>query len=115
MRLLLRAEMLKLLRRKAYLLMVAILAVLVGMTAFFTIIFPRIAPEMADGMSPISRPDAFVVGAQQVIGQTWFPLILAVMMLGSEMNGTFWATTLTREARRIRHVVARLTVITGAS
>ena len=112
---LIRAELLKLLRRKTYLLMVLILAALVGMTAFFLIVFPRIAPGLAEGLEPVPRPEAFVLGAQQVVAQTWFPLILAVMMLGTEFSGTFWATTLTREARRIRHVTARLTVLTAAA
>lgn len=115
MKLLFQAELVKLFRRKAYLLMVIILAALVGMTAFFIVVFPRIAPDLAEGLSPIGKPEGYVFGAQQVIGQTWFPLILAVMMLGTEMSGTFWATTLTREARRLRHVTARLVVLSGAS
>lgn len=115
MKLLIQAELVKLFRRKAYLLMVVILAGLVGMTAFFVVLFPRIAPDLAEGLSPISKPDGYLFGAQQVIGQTWFPLILAVMMLGTEMSGTFWATTLTREARRLRHVTARLLVLSAAS
>ncbi|HEX7100603.1 MAG TPA: hypothetical protein VF377_15345 [Acidimicrobiia bacterium] len=112
---LIRAELVKLLRRKAYFLMVAILAVLVAMTAFFTVVFPRVAPEAAEGLTPIPKPDAYILGAQQVISQTWFPLILAAMMLGSEMASSFWATSLTREARRLRHVGARLLVLSGAS
>lgn len=115
MTLLIRAEYLKLLRRKTYLLMVAILAALVGMTAFFLVVFPRIAPNMAEGLQPIPKPDAYILGAQQVVGQTWFPLILAVMMLGSELTSSFWATTLTHESRRHRHVIARLTVLTSAA
>lgn len=112
---LIRAELVKLLRRKAYFLMVLILAALVGMTAFFLIVFPRIAPDLAEGLDPIAKPDAYILGAQQVISQTWFPLILAAMMLGSEMSGTFWATSLTRESRRLRHVGTRLIVLSGAS
>lgn len=113
--LLVRAEILKLLRRKTYLLMVVILAALVGMTAFFVVLFPRIAPELAEGLQPIPKPDGYVFGAQQIVGQTWFPMILAVMMLGSEVSGTFWATSLTREARRIRHVLSRLGVLSVAA
>ena len=115
MRHLIRAEMLKLLRRKTYLLMVVILAALMGTTAFFLVVFPRIAPGLAEGLQPAAKPDAYILGAQQVVGQTWFPLILAVMMLGSEMTTSFWATTLTRESRRHRHLGARLLVLTGAS
>lgn len=115
MTMLIRAEVLKLLRRKTYLLMVVILAALIGMTAFFIVLFPRIAPGLAEGLEVVPKPDGYVFGAQQVVGQTWFPMILAVMMLGSEMNGTFWATSLTREARRLRHVLARLFVLSGAA
>ncbi|HEX2153527.1 MAG TPA: hypothetical protein VHL52_06090 [Acidimicrobiia bacterium] len=115
MALLLQAEVLKLFRRKAYPLMVLILAGLVGMTAFFLVIFPRVAPGLAEGLEPIPKPEGYILGAQQVIGQTWFPLILAVMMLGTEMSGTFWATSLSRESRRLRHVLARLVVLSVAS
>lgn len=115
MTLLIRAELLKLFRRKAYLLMVIILAGLVGMTAFFLVVFPRVAPELAEGLPPLEKPEGYTFGAQQVIGQTWFPLILAVMMLGTEMTGTFWATSLAREARRWRHLAARLVVLSSAS
>jgi len=112
---LIRAELVKLLRRKAYFLMVLILAVLVAMTAFFVVVFPRIALEAAEGLAPVPKPDGYIIGAQQVISQTWFPLILAAMMLGTEMSSSFWATSLTREARRLRHVGARLLVLSGAS
>ena len=99
---LVRAELVKLLRRKAYFLMVAILGVLVAMMAFFTVVFPRIAPDAAEGLAPMPKPDGYLIAAQQVIGQTWFPLILAAMMLGTEISSSFWATSLTREARRLR-------------
>lgn len=112
---LVRAELVKLLRRKAYFLMVAILGVLVAMMAFFTVVFPRIAPDAAEGLAPMPKPDGYLIAAQQVIGQTWFPLILAAMMLGTEISSSFWATSLTREARRLRHVGARLLVLSGAS
>ena len=95
--------------------MVAILGVLVAMMAFFTVVFPRIAPDAAEGLAPMPKPDGYLIAAQQVIGQTWFPLILAAMMLGTEISSSFWATSLTREARRLRHVGARLLVLSGAS
>lgn len=113
--LLIRAELIKLLRRKTYLLMVLILASLVGMTAFFLVVFPRIAPGLAEGLSPAEKPNAYLLGAQQVVGQTWFPLILAVMMLGIELNGSYWATSLTRESRRLRHLGSRMVVLSGAA
>ena len=75
------AEYLKLSRRKLYYTMVLILAALVGLLAFFLLVFPRIAPEFAEGVPLLEKPEAYVFGAQQVASQTWFPLILAVIML----------------------------------
>ncbi|MGH8872299.1 MAG: hypothetical protein ACRDWS_10010 [Acidimicrobiia bacterium] len=109
------AEYLKLSRRRLYLVMVLILAALVGLLAFFLLIFARIAPELAEGVPLLEKPGAYVFGAQQVAGQTWFPLILAVVMLGSEFGSTVWATALTRDSRRLYQVSARFFVLSIAS
>lgn len=109
------AEYLKLSRRRLYLVMVLILAALVGLLAFFLLIFARIAPELAEGVPLLEKPDAYVFGAQQVAGQTWFPLILAVVMLGSEFGSTVWATALTRDSRRLNQISARFFVLSIAS
>jgi hypothetical protein len=112
---LLHAEYLKLSRRRLYYTMVLILAALVGLLAFFLLIFPRIAPDFAEGVPLLEKPEAYVFGAQQVAGQTWFPLILAVVMLGSEFGSTVWATALTRDPRRTTQISARFVVLTVAS
>ena len=91
---LLHAEYLKLSRRRLYYTMVIILAALVGLLAFFLLIFAQIAPELAEDVPLLRKPVAYIFGAQQVAGQTWFPLILAVVMLGSEFGSTVWATAL---------------------
>jgi hypothetical protein len=112
---LLHAEYLKLSRRRLYYTMILILAALVGLLAFFLLIFPRIAPDFAEGVPLLGKPEAYVFGAQQVAGQTWFPLILAVVMLGSEFGSTVWATALTRDPRRTVQVSARFVVLAAAS
>jgi hypothetical protein len=112
---LIHAEYLKLSRRKLYYTMVLILAALVGLLAFFLLIFPQIAPEFAEGVPLLQKPEAYVFGAQQVAGQTWFPLILAVVMLGSEFGSTVWATALTRDPRRSLQISARFVVLAAAS
>jgi hypothetical protein len=112
---LLHAEYLKLSRRKLYPLMVVILFVLVAITAFFLLVFGQIAPEMAEDVPVLAKPDAYTAGVQQVAGQTWFPLILAVVILGGELGSTVWATSLTREPSVLRHVVARVFTLTAAS
>jgi hypothetical protein len=109
------AEYLKLSRRRLYLVMVLILAALVALLAFFLLIFAQIAPEIAEDVPLLQKPDAYLVGAQQVAGQTWFPLILAVVMLGSEFGSTVWATALTRDPRRIHQITARFGVLSVAS
>jgi len=109
------AEYLKLSRRKLYPLMVAILAVLVALLAFFFLIFGQLLPELADELPVFEKPEAYVFGAQQVAGQTWFPLVLAVVMLGSEFGNTVWATALTRDSRRLNQISARFLVLVVAS
>jgi hypothetical protein len=112
---LLHAEYLKLSRRRLYYMMVIILAALVGLLAFFLLIFAQIAPELAEGVPVLEKPVAYIFGAQQVAGQTWFPLILAVVMLGSEFGSTVWATALTRDPRRVNQISARFVVLALAS
>ncbi|MCI0678814.1 MAG: hypothetical protein L0Z63_07205 [Actinobacteria bacterium] len=109
------AEYLKLSRRKLYPLMLAILFVLVALTAFFLLIFGQLSPELAEEVPVVPKPEAYIFGAQQVAGQTWFPLILGVVILGGELGSTVWATSLTREPSVFRHVVARVVVFTGSS
>ena len=109
------AEYLKISRRKLYPVMVLILAVLVGLTAFFLLIFGQLAPDLAEGVPVLDKPEAYLVGAAQVAGQTWFPLILAVVLIGAELSNTVWATTLTRDSRKPAHIGSRLLVISVAS
>ncbi len=110
---LLHAEYLKLSRRKIYPVMVIILLGLVAFLGFFFLFFGDLFPD--EGIPAIPKPEAFVFGAQQVAGQTWFPLILGVVLLGGELGSTFWATSLTREPSVLRHVVSRLAALSLAS
>ena len=63
----------------------------------------------------LTKPDAFLIGAQQVVGQTWFPMILAVVLIGADLSSTVWATSLTRDSSKPAHIGARLLVIRVAS
>lgn len=109
------AEWLKLSRRRLYYVMVLILAALVALLAFFLLIFAQVAPELAQGVPLLEKPGAYTFGAQQVAAQRWFPLILAVVMLGSEFGSTVWATALTRDPRRLLQISARFSVLAVAS
>lgn len=111
---LLHAEYLKITRRKLYPTMVAIIAFFVGITAFLFMVFVQIAPDIAGDIPTVPKPDAYTFGAQQVAGQTWFPLILAVVMLGGELSTTAWATSLTRDSRKLIQILARMFVYTVA-
>lgn len=111
---LLHAEYLKVSRRKLYPVMVAILGFLILLTAFFLIVFGQIAPGLAEDVPVLEKPESYLIGAQQVTGQTWFPMILAVVVLGGEFATTVWATSLTRDSRKINHVLARLVVFSIA-
>lgn len=109
------AEYLKITRRKLYPTMLAILGFFTVLTAFFLLLFSQIAPEIAGDIPSVPKPEAYAFGAQQIAGQTWFPLILAVVMLGGELSTTVWATALTRDSRRMAHILARLLVFALAS
>lgn len=109
------AEYLKISRRKLYPVMVLILGFLVALTAFFLLIFGQLAPDLAEGVPVLTKPDAYLIGAQQVVGQTWFPLILAVVLIGADLSSTVWATSLTRDSRKPAHIGARLLVVGLAS
>jgi hypothetical protein len=104
---LVRAEYRKITRRKVYPVMSLLLVAFVGLGAFFLIVFGEIAPEAAEGLPVLEKPVVYEVGAQQAATQFWFPLILAVVLLGGELSTTVWATSLTRESRKVRQIGAR--------
>ncbi len=110
---LVRAELIKLLKRRTFYVLVLVLAVLTGLLAAIFFLLPR-AIEEAD-IPIITKPDAYIFGASQVLGQTWFPIILSTMFLAGELATSAWATALTRNARRWLHLVARLLTTTVAS
>ena len=112
---LLHAEYLKLSRRRLYPVMILILGVLTGLTAFFLLLFGQIAPDLAGDVPVLEKPEAYAFGAQQMAGQTWFALILAVVLLGGELSTTAWATSLTRDARKTAHIGSRLTMFVLAA
>lgn len=102
---LLRAEYRKITRRLVYPVMTLLLMVFVGLAAFFIIVVAEF--ELMPGMDLFAKPEVYELGAQQSAGQFWFPLILAVVLLGGELSTTVWATALTRESRRLRQTLSR--------
>jgi hypothetical protein len=109
------AEYLKISRRKLYPVMVLILGFLVALTAFFLLIFGQLAPDLAEDVPVLTKPEAYLIGAQQVTSQTWFPLILAVVLIGADLSSTVWATSLTRDPSKPAHIGARILVVSVAS
>jgi len=112
---LLTAEWIKLSRRWVLRVLVLVLIALCGLTGFIFLILPDLVQEVAQELPVLDRRDALILGIQTVLGQTWFPLILAVVMLGSEVTTSAWGSSLTRESRRARHVAARLAVMLVAT
>lgn len=112
---LVRAEVLKLLKRKLYWVMLLIFAGVMGMVAVLLLVLPPLAPEAFEGFPGLERPDAYLFGATQAIGQTWFPILLAVVLLGGETGTSIWGAALTQESRRWMHLVAKTLVITVAA
>ncbi|MGB7858995.1 MAG: hypothetical protein WBM90_00700, partial [Acidimicrobiia bacterium] len=97
------------------------LALLAFLMAFvgllFFVVLPALPEAAGAGASGIpQKPEAFIFGAQQVAGQAWwFAVILATAILGGEVASTVWATSLTRDSRRIRHISVRFLIFTIAS
>jgi len=111
------AEYLKISRRKLFPIMVGLLAFLMGFIGLlFYVLIPAL-PETAGGDAALpQRPEAFIFGAQQVAGQAWwFAVILATAVLGGEVVSTVWATSLTRDSRKLRHISSKFLVFTVAS
>lgn len=102
------AESIKLSKRWVLRVLLLVLLALVALSGFVLIVLPDLVPDLATELPVLDRRDALILGIQTVLGQTWFPLILAVVMLGSEVTTSTWGSMLTREARRERYVVAKL-------
>lgn len=112
----LRAEFIKLTKRKLYWVMVLVLAAVMAMVAFFLLVFPTIAPEdFAAGFPVIEKPQAYSFGAVQALGQTWFPVVLAAILLGGETSTSIWAGALTMESRRWLHLLVKIGLTTVAA
>ena len=112
---LIRAEIIKITGRKLWWIMTAILLVLMVGIAFVFTVLPDVDPEAFQGFPGLEKPDAYTFGATQAIGQTWFPLVFAAVLLAGETSTSIWAASLTKESRRWRHLVAKLVVYTVAS
>jgi hypothetical protein len=114
---LIHAEYLKVTRRKLYPVMVILLSLFMAFIGvLFYLVLPAL-PEAGGSGAPVpARPDAYIFGAQQVGSQAWwFAVILATALLGGEMATTVWATGLTRESSKARHISARFVVFSIAS
>lgn len=101
------AEAIKLRRRWVARVLTLVFVGLVALTAIVLLVVPKVAPEAIPELPSFNVRDGVILGIQQVVGQTWFPLILTVVMLGSEFKTSAWAAAVTRESRRVRHVAAR--------
>ncbi|NNF63548.1 MAG: hypothetical protein HKN07_04745, partial [Acidimicrobiia bacterium] len=112
---LVRSETIKLTKRRVFPVMTIVLVALCGLTGVIFLVLPEFVPDGIEGIPVLDRRDAVILGIQTVLGQTWFPMILAVIMLGSEVTKNTWSASLTREARRGWHVGAKLGVMTVAT
>jgi hypothetical protein len=111
---LIRAEIIKTFKRRTFWVLTIVLALLTAFLAGIFYLLPRVIDDQG-GFFEITKPSAYVFGAGQVLGQTWFPLILATMALAGELATSAWSTTLTRNSRRGQHLVARLVTATLAA
>lgn len=111
---LLRAEYRKIRRRIVFPVMALVLMIFTGLGAFFLIVLGQVG-DLGGNLPVLKKPMVYAVGAQQSATQSWFPLILAVVLLGGELSTTVWATSLTRESRKIRHIVSRFVTYSAAT
>ena len=112
---LLRADFLKLRQRWLFWVLLVVLAVSTGLSAAILVVAPNVDPGLIPEIPVLPLDDALLLGAQQAVGQTWFPLILAVVFLGSEVTTPIWATAVTQEARRWIHLLSKLVICTIAA
>lgn len=112
---LLRAEITKLAKRWLYWVMIVILGAVMVLLAVLFVVLPRFAPDAIPELPAIGKPEIYLFGATQAIDQTWFPLILATVLLGGEVSTPVWASALTRESRRWMHLLAKVVVVTAAA
>lgn len=106
------AEITKIFKRRTFWVLTVVLCLLTAFLAGIFFLLPRVVDE---GFPAIGKPEAYTFGTSQVLGQTWFPLILATMALAGELATSAWATGLTRNSRRGQHLVARLFTATTSS
>lgn len=111
---LVRAEITKTFKRRTFWVLTVVLTLLTAFLAGIFYLLPRVIDDQG-GIFEVTKPGAYIFGAGQVMGQTWFPLILATMALAGELATSAWSTTLTRNSRRGQHLVARLFTTTFAS
>lgn len=112
---LLRAEYRKITGRKLYPVMTLLLVVFTGFAAFVLVFLSDLVPDAPEDLSVVGKPDLYTVGLQQVVTQTWFPVILAVVLLGGELSTSVWATSLTRDARKLVQMLGRFAVYAAAT
>jgi hypothetical protein len=112
---LLAAEYRKITRRKLYFVMTLLLVVFTGVAAFVLVFLSDLIPDVEGDIPVLGKPDVYVVGLQQVVTQTWFPVILAVVLLGGELSTSVWATSLTRDARKLSQMLSRFFVYAAAT
>lgn len=116
---LIRAELVKLAKRRLFWIMSLILVFFSALTAWLFLGLPALVGEGQSAGMPaipvIPRPLAFTFGASQVVGQTWFPVILAVVLLAGETGTSIWAASLTMESRRWMHLLAKFVVYSLAA
>jgi hypothetical protein len=112
---LLRAETTKLVKRWLYWVMILILGAVMVLLAVLFVVLPRFAPDAIPELPAIGKPEIYLFGVTQALDQTWFPLILATVLLGGEVSSPVWAGALTRESRRWMHLLAKVGLITAAA
>ncbi len=116
MRALLSAEVIKLTKRKMPWVLGGILVFLTALGAFLQ----YAAADLFDSadlevLAVPDKPEAYLYGFLNAAGNTWVPVILAVVMLGYEFSKGTWGISLTWDASRSRHLMAKLAVLTGGA
>lgn len=109
---LLRAEYRKVTRRRIYPVMTLLLIAFTALAGVVFVFLSDVIPDVGDSMAGV---DLYTLGLQQVVTQTWFPVILAVVLLGGELSTTVWATSLTRDARKLTQALSRFGVYAAAT
>lgn len=113
---LLAAEWTKVTKRKLAWILALVSVLLSGIGTAFTLILADLLEGSEELILPApTKPEAYTSALQSAAGNTWVPIILVTVIVAGEYAKGTWPVSLTWNANRMQHVVAKFVVLTAVS